>query len=59
MTNSRLFQTYLLDGSLDGVKIIELSECSLKAFIVPRLKLADIKDRAEPTQPKVHWVGKE
>jgi len=51
---SRLFQTYLLDGSLDGVKIIELSESSVKAFVVPRLKLADIKDRPELTHPALY-----
>jgi len=47
MNKPRLIQTYLPDGTLEGVRIIEVSESSVKAFVVPRIKLNNIKDRAE------------
>jgi hypothetical protein len=54
--NPRLIQTYLLDGTLEGARIIELSESSIKAFMVPRLKLADVKDRTELTHPAFYLL---
>jgi hypothetical protein len=56
MIQPRLIQTYLPDGTLEGVRIIELSESSIKAFVVPRLKLADAKDRAELKQPALYLL---
>jgi len=50
----RLMQTYLPDGSLEGIKVIELSESSIKAFVVPRIKLNTIKSRAEINQPSLY-----
>ena len=52
----RLIQTYLPDGSLEGVKVIELSESSIKAFVVPRIKLNDIKSRLEINQPSLYML---
>lgn len=52
----RLIQTYLINGTLEGARIIELSESSVKAFVVPRLKLADVKDRPELFQPALYLL---
>ena len=54
--NPRLIQTFLPDGSLEGVKVIELSESSIKAFVVPRIKLSDLKQRSEITQPSLYLL---
>lgn len=56
MATPRLIQTYLPDGTLEGVRIIELSESAVKAFVIPRLKLADVKDRAELKQPALYLL---
>ncbi len=52
----KLIQTYLLDGTLEGVKIIELSGSGFKAFVTPRLKLQDIKNRKELQQPSLYFL---
>ncbi len=52
----RLIQTYLPDGSLEGIKVIELSESSIKAFVVPRIKLNDVKKRSEINQPSLYLL---
>ena len=50
----RLIQTFLPDGTLEGPRIIELSESSIKAFVVPRLQLGKVKDRLELKQPALY-----
>ncbi len=52
----RLIQTYLPDGTLEGIKVIELSESSIKAFVVPRIKLNDVKKRTEINQPSLYLL---
>lgn len=52
----RLIQTFLPDGSLEGVKVIVLSESSIKAFVVPRIKLNDLKQRSEISQPSLYLL---
>lgn len=52
----RLIQTYLPDGSLEGIKVIELSESSVKAFVVPRIKLNEVKKRSEINQPSLYLL---
>ena len=46
MSSSRpcLIQTYLLDGSLEGVKIVEIYGRNIQAYAIPRLKLQEVKD---------------
>lgn len=56
MNKPRLIQTYLPDGSLEGIKVIELSESSVKAFVVPRIKLSDVKKRPEINQPSLYLL---
>jgi hypothetical protein len=56
MNKPRLIQTYLPDGSLEGIKVIELSESSVKAFVVPRIKLNDLKSRHEINQPSLYLL---
>lgn len=56
MYSPRLIQTYLLDGTIEGVRIIELSESAIKAFVVPRIKLNDIKPREEINWPALYLL---
>lgn len=56
MHEPRLLQSYLLDGSIEGVRIIELSESSVKAFVIPRLRLNDVKDREEINWPSLYFL---
>lgn len=56
MDKPRLIQTYLPDGTLEGVRIIELSESTIKAFVIPRIKLNDIKSRGEINQPSLYLL---
>lgn len=51
----RLIQTFLLDGTLEGVRIVEC-ESTVKAFVVPRLKLADVKNREELSWPALYFL---
>lgn len=55
MSGPRLIQTYLLDGTLEGVRIIE-AESTVKAFVVPRLKLNNVKDRSELSWPALYFL---
>lgn len=56
MGKPRLIRTYLPDGTLEGVKIIELSESSIKAFVTPRIKINQLKDRKEMQQPAIYML---
>ncbi|MGD8373617.1 MAG: GIY-YIG nuclease family protein [Candidatus Woesebacteria bacterium] len=56
MNSPRLISTYLLDGSIEGVRIIELSESSIKAFVIPRIKLNDVKTRDEINWPALYLL---
>lgn len=56
MDGPRLISTYLLDGSIEGVRIIELSESSIKAFVIPRIKLNDVKTRDEINWPALYLL---
>jgi hypothetical protein len=56
MDSPRLISTYLLDGSIEGVRIIELSESSIKAFVIPRIKLNDVKTRDEVNWPALYLL---
>ena len=56
MKTPRLLSTFLPDGSLEGIKVVELSESSIKAFVVPRIRLNDIKSRPEINQPSLYLL---
>lgn len=56
MSKPRLISTYLPDGTLEGVRVIELSESSVKAFVIPRIKINDVKDRGELKQPALYLL---
>jgi hypothetical protein len=56
MSSPKLLQSYLLDGTIEGVRIIELSESSIKAFVIPRLKLNEVKNRAEINWPSLYFL---
>ncbi len=54
MDTPRFISSYMLDGSIEGVRIIELSESEIKAFVMPRIKLNDIKTREEINWPALY-----
>lgn len=56
MNSPKLLQSYLLDGTIEGVRVIELSESSVKAFVIPRLKLNDVKNRDEINWPSLYFL---
>jgi hypothetical protein len=56
MNSPKLLQSYLFDGTIEGVRIIELSESSVKAFVIPRLKLNDVKNRDEINWPSLYFL---
>ncbi len=57
MNNSpRLIQTYLPDGTLEGIRVIELSESSIKAFVMPRLQLKNAKVIDELSRPSMYFL---
>ncbi len=56
MKTPRLISTFLPDGTTEGIRIIELSESSIKAFLIPRIKLSDIKNRSEIKQPALYLL---
>lgn len=56
MTTPRLIQTYLPDGTLEGVRVIELSESAIKALVIPRIKLQDVSSREEISQPSIYLL---
>ncbi len=56
MSDPRLIQTFLPDGTLEGVRIIEISGSPIKAFVIPRIKINDVKDRAEIKQPSLYLL---
>lgn len=52
----RNLQVFLPDSTLEGVRIVELSESNIKAFVIPRIKLNAIKDRPEISQPALYLL---
>jgi hypothetical protein len=52
----RLIQTYLPDGTLEGIRVIELSDSSIKAFVIPRLHLKNAKVREELLRPSIYFL---
>ena len=56
MNQPKLIQTYLPDGTLEGVRIIEVSDSQIKAFVIPRLHLGNAKARNELLQPALYFL---
>ena len=56
MTEPKLLKVFLPEGSLEGVRVIELSESLVKAFVIPRIKLNSVKDRVELQQPALYLL---
>lgn len=56
MNNPRLIQTYLPDGTLEGLRIIELSDSQIKGVVIPRIKLNDATKRNELRQPALYLL---
>lgn len=55
MASPRRVETFLLDGTLESVRIIDI-ESTLKAIIIPRLALGKVKDLPEVTRPGIYFL---
>ena len=53
MASPRLIQTYLIDGTLEGVRIID-PEGDVEAYIIPRLRLSEAKGEEKLKQPALY-----
>lgn len=53
MSKPRLVQTYLTDGTLEGIRVVD-PEGDILAFVIPRLKLAEAKSETQLTQPAIY-----
>lgn len=53
MTSPRLIQTYLTDGTLEGMRVID-PEGDIEAYIIPRLKLGEVKREEKLNQPALY-----
>lgn len=42
-SDQRLIQTCLLDGTLEGIKVVEIYGRNMQAYVIPRLKLQEAK----------------
>lgn len=51
----RLIQTFLVDGTIEGVRIIEC-ETTINAIIVPRIKLRELKQLEEASRPAFYFL---
>lgn len=57
MTNNkpRLLQTFLVDGTIEGIKIIDC-ETTINAVVIPRIKLSEAKSLEEVTRPALYFL---
>lgn len=55
MTSPRRIETFLLDGTLEGVRIVDI-ESTIQAFVIPRLALGRVKDRVEIRRPGLYFL---
>ena len=53
MNSPRLIQTYLTDGTPEGIRIVD-PEGDIEAYIIPRLKLSEAKSEPKLTQPALY-----
>lgn len=49
----RLIQTFLVDGTLEGIRIID-PEGDIEAYVIPRLKLGEAKHEKKLAQPALY-----
>ncbi len=49
----RLIQTYLTDGTLEGIRVVD-PEGDIEAYIIPRLKLGEVKREEKLNQPALY-----
>jgi hypothetical protein len=51
----RLIRTYLIDGTLEGIRIIDC-ETTVNAVVIPRIKLAEAKELEELSRPALYFL---
>lgn len=59
MLQSKTLKIFLLNGEPTGIKIVEMSNWTGKAFVIPRNKLKDILQREEVSSQAIYFlIGK-
>lgn len=57
MTNEpMLIETFLIDGTLEGARIVDPAVSAVKAIVIPRLKINTVKNRKELTSPCLYFL---
>lgn len=52
-SSPRLIQTYLTDGTLEGIRVVD-PEGDIEAYIIPRLKLSEVRREEKLNQPALY-----
>jgi len=55
MNKPRLLQTFLVDGTIEGIRIIDC-ETTVNAVVIPRIKLSEVKSLEETTRPALYFL---
>lgn len=55
MNKPRLLQTFLVDGTIEGIRIIDC-ETTVNAVVIPRIKLSEAKSLEETTRPALYFL---
>ena len=55
MSNPRLIQTFLVDGTIEGIRVIDC-ETTINAIFVPRIKLGELKHLEEAARPALYFL---
>jgi len=55
VSKPRLLQTFLVDGTIEGIRIIDC-ETTIRAIVIPRIKLAEAKDLDEVKRPALYFL---
>lgn len=53
ISSPRLVQTFLLDGTLEGIRVVDC-ESTVEAYVIPRLRLGEAKGIVELEQPALY-----
>ncbi len=56
MPKPRLIQIFFPSGTSDGIRVVEIPESPIKAYVVPRLKLNETKNIADLNHPALYLL---
>lgn len=56
MALARTITTHLVDGNPNGIKIVDLSNRTIRAYLIPRAKLKEYKSNTELDRPAIYFL---